>query len=292
MTESWQHGYVETNGIRMHYLEQGSGYPVLLLHGFPELSYSWRFQLPALAEAGYRAIAPDLRGYGDTDKPHEIRDYDIHHLESDIVGLADALAIGRCALAGHDWGAILTWHLALTHPERFERIIALNVPFSARADVKPTDRFRATPGGRFNYILAFQEEGVAESQMERDLKSSLGNMMRGISASQGAISDADLQVFVDAFAKGGLRGPINYYRNFDWNWESTPELTGRLVEQPALMIMAENDPILPPRMADGMEQFVPDLRKVLIQQCGHWTQQEKSDDVNKAMIAFLRETGR
>ncbi len=291
-TETWQHGYAQTNGIRMHYLEQGAGYPVLLLHGFPELAYSWRHQLPALAAAGYRAIAPDLRGYGETDKPHEIRDYDIHHIEADIVGLLDALEIERCAVAGHDWGAIITWHLALARPDRFERIIALNVPFSSRGDVKPTDRFRATGGGRFNYILAFQEEGVAEANMERDLRGSLAGMMRGVAATTGSITDADIDVFVAAFSKGGLRGPINYYRNMDSNWESTPEFSGRTVEQPALMIVADKDPILLPEMSSGIERYVPNVRKVLVQDCGHWTQQERPDEVNRAIVAFLAETGR
>ncbi|HXH20509.1 MAG TPA: alpha/beta hydrolase [Dehalococcoidia bacterium] len=292
MTEPWRHGYAETNGIRMHYLEAGQGYPVLLLHGFPELAFSWRYQLPALAAAGYRAIAPDLRGYGETDKPHAIAAYTIQELEADIVGLLDALDIERCAVAGHDWGAIITWHLALARPDRFERIIALNVPFTPRVDVKPTDRFRATPDGRFNYILAFQAEGVAEANMERDLRGSLGGMMRRICADPAAISDADLDVYVEAFARGGLRGPINYYRNFDANWESTPHFAGQKVEQPTLMIVTDKDPILRPEGAAGIERHVPNVRTVLISDCGHWTQQEKPDEVNAAIIAFLRQTGR
>jgi pimeloyl-ACP methyl ester carboxylesterase len=291
VTQSWHDGYVETNGIRMHYLEEGNGYPVVLLHGFPELAYSWRFQLRALAAAGYRAIAPDMRGYGETDKPHEIAAYDIHNLEADIVGLLDALGIERCALAGHDWGAIITWHLALTQAQRFERIIALNVPFNPRGPVRPTDSFKAVPDGRFNYILAFQPEGVAEGQMEKDLHGSLGTMMRGVAGSPEAISDADVKVFVDAFAKGGLRGPINYYRNFDHNWETTPQLSGRKVQQPTLMIVADKDPILKPEMSEGIERNVPNVRKVLVEDCGHWTQQERADDVNGAIISFLRETG-
>jgi pimeloyl-ACP methyl ester carboxylesterase len=294
MKATWNDGFAETNGIRLHYLEQGpaSGYPVLLLHGFPELAYSWRYQLPALAAAGYRAVAPDLRGYGESDKPHAVRDYDIHHLEADLVGLLDALGIQRCALAGHDWGAIITWHLALTHPERFERIIALNVPFSPRTEVMPTDRFRAAPDGRFNYILAFQAEGVAEEMMERDLRASLGDMMRRIAARPDWLADEDLDFYVEAFSRGGMRGPINYYRNFDWNWESTPELAGRKVEQPALTVLADKDPILRPEMAEGMERSVPNLRKVLVEDCGHWTQQEQADAVNRAIIAFLQDTGR
>jgi pimeloyl-ACP methyl ester carboxylesterase len=291
MTESWTHGYAHTNGIRMHYLEQGSGYAVLLLHGFPELSYSWRFQLPALAAAGYRAIAPDLRGYGETDKPHAIEEYAIQKLEADVVGLLDALGIERCAVAGHDWGAIITWHLALARPDRFERIIALNIPFMPRGPIKPTDTFKAVPDGRFNYILAFQPEGVAEAQMEKDLRGSLGGMMRGIAQNADALSDEHLEVFVKAFEKGGLRGPINYYRNFDRNWESTPHFSGLKVQQPALMIVADKDPILKPEMADGIEANVPNVRKVLVSDCGHWTQQERAEEVNQAIVAFLKETG-
>jgi pimeloyl-ACP methyl ester carboxylesterase len=290
--ETWRHAFAQTNGIRLHYLEQGEGYPVLLLHGFPELAYSWRYQLPALAAAGYRAIAPDLRGYGESDKPNEIRAYSIHEIEADIVGLLDELGIERCTVAGHDWGAIITWHLALSRPERFERIIALNVPFQPRGDVKPTDRFRAVPDGRFNYILAFQPEGLAEAQMERDLRGSLGGMMRNISANPAAITDEDLDVFIDAFAAGGLRGPVNYYRNFDHNWETTPHFAGRKVEQPSLMIIADKDPILRPEMAAGIERHVPNVRKVIIEDCGHWTQQERSAEVNEAIISFLRETDR
>lgn len=292
MTEPWRHGFAETNGIRLHYLEAGEGYPVLLLHGFPELAYSWRHQIASLAAAGYRAIAPDLRGYGDSDKPHPIAAYAIQEIEADIVGLLDALGIERCAVAGHDWGAIITWHLALSRPDRFERIIGLNVPFQPRGDVKPTDRFRATTDGRFNYILAFQPEGVAEGQMEQDLRGSLGGMMRRIAANSEAIGDDDLDVYVEAFHKGGLRGPINYYRNIDANWESTPHFAGRKVEQPTLMIITDKDPILLPEMARGMERNVPNLRTVLIEDCGHWTQQERPDEVSRAMIAFLKDTGR
>jgi pimeloyl-ACP methyl ester carboxylesterase len=265
---------------------------VLLLHGFPELAYSWRHQITALADAGYRAVAPDLRGYGESDKPHPIAAYAIQEIEADIVGLLDALGIERCAVAGHDWGAIITWHLALSRPDRFERIIGLNVPFQPRTEVKPTDRFRAATDGRFNYILAFQPEGVAEAQMERDLRGSLGGMMRRIAANADAISDDDLDVYVEAFRKGGLRGPINYYRNLDANWEATPHFAGRRVEQPTLMIITDKDPILLPQMARGMEQHVPDLRTVLIEDCGHWTQQERPDEVSLAMVRFLQETGR
>ncbi len=286
-TAAWTHRFVQTNGIRMHVVEQGEGYPVLLIHGFPELWYSWRYQLPALAAAGFRAIAPDLRGYGETDKPEGIEAYDIHHLVADMTGLLDAQGVEKAAIAGHDWGGIIVWQMALMAPERVERVIGVNTPFLPRTPIKPTDAFKMVPDGRFNYILYFQEPGVAEQAMMADLRGALDGMMRRIAKDPGFISDADLQVYVDAFAKGGLTGPINYYRNFDRNWETTASLAGKQVTQPSLMITAEFDPILTPEMADGMEAHVPNLRKVLVKDSGHWTQQEKPDDVNRAIIEFL-----
>ena len=284
---AWTHRFVETNGIRMHYVEQGEGFPVLLLHGFPELWYSWRHQIPALAEAGFRAIAPDLRGYGESDKPQEIEAYDIHQLVGDLTGLLDALGIDKAVVVGHDWGAIILWQLALMHPERIERLIALNVPFMGRGPVSPLETFKAAPDGRFNYILHFQEEGVAERELEADLEGSLRRIMRSTAGSAAAITDADIAVFAEAFRKGGLPGPINFYRNFQRNWETTPELMGKQVTVPALMITAEKDPVLRPEMAQGMERWVPNVRFHHIKDSGHWTQQEQPGEVNRAMIEFL-----
>lgn len=280
------HYYLPVNGIRLHCLEEGSGPPVILCHGFPELSYSWRYQIPALARAGYRVLAPDLRGYGESDKPEGIENYDIFHLTGDLVGLLDALDLEQAVFAGHDWGGILVWQMALLHPERVRAVIGLNTPFLPRGPLPPTEIFRRTPDGRFNYILHFQEPGVAERELEADLDASLGRMMRGVAASD-FLSDEDLQVYVRAFRKGGLAGPINYYRNFDRNWQMTEHLTDRQVQQPALMISAEKDPILTPDMANGMEQWVPNLTRHLVRSSGHWTQQEQPDEVNRVMIEFL-----
>jgi pimeloyl-ACP methyl ester carboxylesterase len=290
--ETWTHNFVDTNGIRMHYVEQGEGFPVLLLHGFPELWYSWRHQIPALAEAGFRAIVPDLRGYGESDKPHEIEAYDIHHLVADLVGLLDALGIDKTVIAGHDWGGIIIWQFALMHPERVERVIALNTPFIPRGPISPIEGFKAAPDGRFNYILHFQEEGVAEREMEADLEGTLRRVMRSTAGNAEVITDDDIAVFAAAFRAGGLRGPINFYRNFHSNWETTAHLTDKQVTAPSLMITAEKDPVLKPEMADGMERWVPNVRLHHVQDSGHWTQQEQPEEVNRAMIDFLADLRR
>jgi len=292
MNHKWQHRFVNTNGIRMHYVEQGEGFPVLLLHGFPELWYSWRYQIPELANAGFHAIAPDLRGYGETDKPEGIESYDIHHLIGDLVGLLDALELERAVIVGHDWGGIITWQMALICPERVERVISLNTPFQLHGPVRPTEAFSQTPDGRFNYIIYFQQPGQAEADIEPNIEAFLETTMRRLATEESFITEETLKVFSNAFHKGGLTGPINYYRNFDRNWETTAHLTGRKVTMPALMICAENDSILTPQMTNGMERHVPNLTTRLVKNCGHWTQQERPDEVNRLIIEFLHDLKR
>jgi len=287
MNEKWQHRFVETNRIRMHYVEQGQGFPVLLLHGFPELWYSWRYQIPALASAGFRAIAPDLRGYGETDKPEGVESYDIHHLVGDLVGLLDGLGLERAVIVGHNWGGIITWQMALMVPQRVERVISLNTPFLERGTASPTEVFKQVPDGRFNYILYFQQPGRAEADIEPNIEAWLEATMRQLATNQSFITEQTLKVYGDAFRKGGLTGPINYYRNFDRNWETTADLEGSKITMPALMVCAENDPITTPQMAEGMESHVSNLTTRLINNCGHWTQQEQPDEVNRLIIEFL-----
>ena len=289
MNEQWQHRFAETNGIRMHYVEQGDGFPVLFLHGFPELWYSWRHQIPALAGAGFRAIAPDLRGYGDTDRPGGIEAYDIHHLVGDMTGLLDALDLPRAVIVGHDWGGVIVWQMALMNPERVERVISLNTPFQRRSRRRPTEAFEQLPDGRFNYILYFQEPGRAESDIEPDIESWLDTTIRGIATVRDFITADTIRVFADAFRKGGITGPLNYYRNIDRNWETTAYLEGRQITMPALMICAENDPILLPQSAQRMPEYIPDLTTHLIKNCGHWTQQEQPDEVNRLILEFLQD---
>jgi soluble epoxide hydrolase/lipid-phosphate phosphatase len=292
MSEKWQHRFVTTNGIQMHYVEQGRGFPVVFLHGFPELWYSWRYQIPALAEAGFQAIAPDLRGYGETDKPAELEAYDIHHLVGDIVGLLDAVRLQKAVIVAHDWGGVIVWQIALMHPERVERVISLNTPFQGRGKTRPTEAYRRLADGRFNYVLHFQEPGRAEADITPNIEGWLERTMRGIAKNKSFVTEEVIKVYADAFRKGGFTGPLNYYRNIDRNWETTAHLAGQQITMPALIISAENDPILIPQMSEGMERYVPNLTRRLINNCGHWTQMERPEETNRLVMEFLADLKR
>ncbi|HYL58708.1 MAG TPA: alpha/beta hydrolase [Candidatus Acidoferrales bacterium] len=311
-----KHSVVQTNGIKMHVAEAGAGFPVVFCHGFPEIWYSWRHQMKALADAGFRAIAPDQRGYGDTDCPAPIEAYTQRKLVGDIVGMLDALHIAKCVIVGHDWGGMVAWNTALLAPDRVERVIGVNTPFIPRAPMKPTDAMRAMAAGGFHYILYFQTPGVAEAELERDVVRSLRAFYQdptdidpvemrkappGVFGQPGGglldrfpdrphgkfLTAEDFEVFVRAFKKTGFRGGLNWYRCIDRSWEESAGQVDR-IEQPALMITAELDVVLRPEMANGMEAWVPNLRKtVLVKGSGHWTQQEKPAAVNAALLDFL-----
>ena len=312
-----KHSFVKTNGITMRVAEMGEGLPVVFCHGFPEMWYSWRHQMRALAGAGFRAIAPDQRGYGQTDAPAPIEAYTQRMLVGDIVGMLDALRIDKCVIVGHDWGGMVAWNTAMLAPDRVERVIGINTPFIARAPMKPTDAMRAMAAGGFHYILYFQTPGVAEEELERDIPRSLRAFYQdpperdatteirkappGVFGRAGGglldrfadrrhgkfLTDKDFELFVNAFNKSGFRGGLNWYRCIDRNWEESEGQVDR-VEQPALMITAELDVVLRPEMAEGMTTWVPNLRKtVLIKGSGHWTQQEKPAEVNTALLDFL-----
>ena len=310
------HKFVDTNGIRMHVAEAGSGYPIVLCHGFPELWYSWRHQMRALADAGFRAIAPDQRGYGETDRPQPVEVYTQRQLVSDITGMLDALGLEHAVIVGHDWGGAVAWNAAMMAPDRFQRVIGVNTPFFPRAPMKPTDLMRLMAQGNFHYILYFQEPGVAEAELERDVRRSLRGFYQGANdlvavvdnsappgvwgpagggildrlpdRAQGSfLPDSDFDVFVKAFEQTGFRGGLNWYRCIDRSWEESAGIE-QIVKQPALMITAELDPVLRPELSKGMEAFVPNLRKtVLVKGSGHWTQQEKPAEVNAALLEFL-----
>jgi pimeloyl-ACP methyl ester carboxylesterase len=319
------HRTVETNGIRMHVAEQGEGPLVVLCHGFPESWYSWRHQLRALAEAGFHAVAPDMRGYGQTDRPEAIDQYTLFHLVGDMVGLLDALGAETAMIAGHDWGAPVAWHAALLRPDRFRAVIGLSVPFRPRGQVRPTTVMPQSDDAHF-YQLYFQTPGVAEVELEHDVRLAMRSMLYSISGDvprgegtgaatdsigmvprQGGLltrtlnpaslppwlTEADLDFYVGEFARTGFRGGLNWYRNIDRNWELLAPFAGARVPVPALYIAGDRDLVLAFR---GMDQLIPNLSKfvpqlqetMILPGCGHWTQQERAPEVNAAMIDFLR----
>jgi epoxide hydrolase A/B len=306
---------ISTNGIRLRIAEEGSGPLVLLLHGFPESWYSWRHQIPALAAAGLHAVAPDQRGYGGSDAPAAIEAYDIHQLVADAVGVLDALGEKSAIVVGHDWGAPVAWHCALFHPERFHAVAALSVPYVGRAPAPPLDVFRMLAGENFFYILYFQEPGVAERELEADVRSTLRRFLYAASGDVTEpldfwqkpktakfldglpepkvlprwVTEADLDYYTQEFQRTGFRGGLNWYRNFDRNWQTTPELADKKVEQPALFIAGERDGVLAMVPVDAMKPLVPNLRRILmLPGCGHWTQQERPDAVSAALVDFAK----
>jgi pimeloyl-ACP methyl ester carboxylesterase len=304
--------FVDTNGIRMAIYEQGRGPAVVLLHGFPELAYSWRHQLPALADAGYRAIAPDQRGYGKTDCPPAVSDYRIEELIADIKGLLDTLGLASATFVGHDWGALLLWQMALMSPEQIDGLVILNIPFLPRPPVNPIMLFRQRFGDDF-YIVNFQDSDEADKAFAADPKhffdvmmrkgqitrevfdqlppkmkslSLLAVMGRKQSGGKPLLSDTERDYFADAFAASGFTGPINWYRNWTHNWESL-EGFDQTVRIPTLFIGARDDVLISPSYIEAMKPHVTDLEIHMLEPCGHWSQQECPDEVNALMLDWL-----
>jgi pimeloyl-ACP methyl ester carboxylesterase len=313
------HRTVKTNGINMHIAEAGEGPLVLMLHGFPELWYSWRHQLPALAEAGFHAVAPDVRGYGESDAPYDINAYSMRNHVADAVGILDALSEETAVVVGHDWGAPMAWNSAVLHPDRYRAVVGVSVPFLARSPLPPTQMLKAIFQNNFFYMLYFQEPGPAESEFESDVRRSMLMFMYGVSAEgrddpsvTGAfmnkpkdaklfdglsapeklpkwLTQEDLDYYVSEFERTGFRGPLNRYRNIDQDWNDLPELAGATVTQPALFIAGEKDPVATFTPMDPMKSSVPNLKKIaMVPDCGHWTQQEAPEHVNVELIEFLR----
>jgi len=317
------HRSVQTNGIQKHVAELGQGPLVLLCHGFPESWYSWRHQLEALSAAGYRVVAPDMRGYGQTDRPSSVERYALLHHVADMVGLLDALEETRAVIAGHDWGAVVAWQAGRLRPDRFRAVVGLSVPYVPRGSQPPTKSMPRTDKAEF-YMLYFQSAGVAEVELERDVRHTIRCLL--YSASGDACSDADLaqrrafgmvphgaglltgtpvpatlpkwlceadvDYYTGEFARTGFVGGLNWYRSMDLTWELMAPFSNLPVTVPALYIAGELDAVLAfrgmPQLVANLKNFVPYLREtVVLPGCGHWTQQERPHEVNEAMIAFL-----
>jgi pimeloyl-ACP methyl ester carboxylesterase len=285
------------NGIELHVVEQGEGPLVVLCHGFPELAYSWRRQLPALSAAGYHVVAPDMRGFGRSSAPEAVDAYDVVSLCGDLCGLLDALGEERAIFVGHDWGASLTWQLAVLHPERVRAVAGLSVPFVPRAPAAPLPIMRRHLGEDF-YIVWFQEPGVADEALSRDVRRTLSTSRQWTAdwaederAPRLApwLSEEELGVYVENFQRTGFTGGLNWYRNIDRNWELTAGVAERRVEQPSMFLTGELDPVRRFMPAEAMSGWVTDLRaEIVVPGAGHWVQQQEPGAVNEALLGFLR----
>ncbi len=282
---------IETNGVTLAVDDEGAGDAIVLLHGFPELAYSWRYQIPALVGAGYRAIAFDQRGYGDSSIPEAVSDYTLTHLVDDVIGVLDALEIEKATIVGHDWGSIVAWSTAVTHPERVSRVVSLNVPYRGSCVGFPTtDVIREKLADRFGYVLMFQDEGVVEALFEADPRAWLKGAFAMVAGNKDFLSDHEFDYFLKPLISGGITGPVNYYRNIDANNEMFARYLHAPITQPTLMIAADADPVLPLSLAEGMDRWIAQLTTVTISNSGHWTQQEQPAAVTGALLDWLDHT--
>jgi len=309
-----RHHYVHTNGIRMHVAEAGKGFPVVLCHGFPELWYSWRYQIDALAEAGFRVIAPDMRGYGRTYAPEDPKEYTLNMLTADMLGLIEMLRIPKAVFVGHDWGGMIAWGMGAIYPQRTERVISLNTPYLPPGQGSKIEGMKAALGlsGKPFYVDYFQEPGVAEAELEANVRDTFQKLMRpashaqdlwtfatvggdgksllgGIGPGKTFLSDLDLEVYVNSFERTGFRGGLNYYRAIRLTEEAAPQGAPPRVEVPSMLVTAEKDLILLPKLAEPTRELVPNLRIEMIEDCAHWTQQDKPVEVNTLLLDFLKD---
>ncbi|KAM9465813.1 bifunctional epoxide hydrolase 2 [Clarias gariepinus] len=314
--EEISHGYVTVKpGVKIHFVEMGEGPPVLLCHGFPESWFSWRYQLPAMANAGFRAIAVDLKGFGDSTVPEDIEEYSQENILQELVTFLDKLGLTQVTLVGHDWGGVFAWNMALYYPERLRAVASLNTPlFPVDPNKNPMQGLKALPV--FEYQIYFQEPGVAEAELEKDLERTFkllftasyekgthpqldtigvikrGGLLVGMPEEvprSAILSEAELQYYIQQYRKSGFRGPLNLYRNVERNWRWMCSRPRGKILMPALMVTAGKDRVLLPQFSTGMEQIIPSLSRAHIEDCGHWTQMERPTETNKILISWLKE---
>jgi pimeloyl-ACP methyl ester carboxylesterase len=315
------HRFIETNGIRMHIAEAGQGPLVLLLHGFPELWYSWRHQLIALAEAGYHAVAPDQRGYGQTDRPAEVDKYTQLYLVGDIIGLLDVLDEKQAVIVGHDWGALVAWNIALLRPDRTRGVAGLSVPYIPRGRASFLATMRSMLGEGF-YMAYFQQPAVAEAELERNVRTTLRSLLYSTSGDAPIdkvppmwviphgggfldllldtetlppwLTEQDLDYYTSELERTGFSDPLNWYRAIDKSWELMAPWTGVPLLPPALYMVGERDQFANyPGVKDliaNLPAFIPHLKETLLfPGCGHYLQQERPQEVNRALLKFLQD---
>ena len=306
------HRDIQTNGITMHVAEAGTGFPVVFCHGFPELWYSWRHQVRALAEAGFHAIAPDMRGYGGTDAPKEPDSYVSKVFCADMAGVLDALGIEKAVFVGHDWGGSVIWQMGLRYPERVERLVGLNTPYAGPGGGKVTELLRDYHGltDKTFYMRYFLQPGVAEAELEADVRTTFkkvflpytraedfttfmtvggdgSGVIAKIENTDTFLTEEELDVYTETFERTGFTGGLNWYRGADLNALETDGPKGPGLNIKSMMVTAGKDTILKPEMAGAMPALIPGIRMEHIEDCAHWTQQERPDEVNALLLDFL-----
>lgn len=309
--------FVDTNGVTLRLTEAGErGAPVVVFaHGFPELAFSWRHQIPAIAAAGYHVLAPDQRGYGGSSHPTAIEDYDITKLTGDIAGLLDDVEADRAVIVGHDWGSVVATNFPLLYPNRVSACVALSVPPAPRPPAPPTEMWRKAFGENFVYLLYFQEPGIADAELSADPARTIRRLMGGIRSTDGTnvfvematpgpagfierlpepdgtpgwITQDEVDHYVAEFTAGGFTGPLNWYRNFDRNWELTATTPSATIDVPTLFLGGTADPAMAMSPRDRVRDIVTGpYQEVLIEGAGHWLQQERPAEINAALIEFL-----
>jgi epoxide hydrolase 4 len=280
--ETWQHRDIITNGIRMHYVVQGEGPLIVLLHGFPEFWYSWRHQIPMLAEHGYTVVAPDLRGYNDTDKPRT--GYDVATLIRDVEGLIKGLGYKRAIVVGHDWGGVLAWAFAMRYPHMTERLIVMNAPHPQAMfrELRTLKQLRKSW-----YVFAFQLPWLPEYLLNRNNANEIGRMLRGAAVQKEAFTREITAKYQEAMNKpGAMTAALNYYRQLFRRWPQSTEKVPRITV-PTLLIWGEQDIALGIELTMGLGQWVDNLQVKRIPDSGHWVQQEKPEQVNSFLVEFL-----
>ncbi|MFJ6986182.1 MULTISPECIES: alpha/beta fold hydrolase [unclassified Streptomyces] len=296
---------IPVNGVELEVFEAGrenAGNPVVLCHGWPEHAASWRHQMPALAAAGYHVIAPNQRGYGNSSRPAEVTDYDIAHLSGDLVALLDHFGYEDAVFVGHDWGAFVVWGLTLLHPDRVSKVINLSLPYQERGEKPWIEFMEEVFGGDFYFVHFNRQPGVADAVFEDNTHRFLRNLYRknepprepqpgmalidlaraGTPLGDPVLSDAELAALVSAFEASGFTASINWYRNLDRNWHLLADVDP-IIKQPTLMIYGDRDMIA---RSERLTEFVPNADVVSLD-CGHWIQQEKPDETNRAILTWL-----
>ncbi len=320
--------FIESNGINLRLAMMGDGPLVIFCHGWPESWYSYRHQLPAVAAAGFKAVAYDVRGYGESDKPHEIEAYTMKNMTNDVIGIVDALGYETAITIGHDWGGPIALNTAALNEDRITATGTMSVPFTGRGPMPTLDLWKEIYQDRFFYQLYFQKEGVAEEEFESDLSKALfitytnsdgRGMKRNFEKGQSGLvpqkdknssflegmevfedfpdwfSEEDLDYFVSQFEMSGLRGPFNRYRAQNIDWNELPQLEGAVLQQPAFFITGTLDPVnfFIPSEQSLIDRISSNYKELLFAEeligIGHWTQQEAPEEVNKLILKFLKE---